>query len=56
MLSCYDLSLGMLLLSKTGSVARDLLETPYVDVVMVARDLLIICSSNVVFVEGFGVM
>lgn len=56
MLSCYGLCLGMLLLPKTGCVAGDLLETPYVGFVMTARNLLIICSSIVVSVEGFDVI
>jgi hypothetical protein len=54
MLSCYGLFLGMLLLPKTVCVAGDLLKILYVGSIMVARNLLIICSSNVVSVEGFG--
>lgn len=50
----FGLCSGMLLLPKTGCVAGDLLEIPYVCFVMFARNLLITCSSIVVYVEGFG--
>jgi hypothetical protein len=56
MLSCYGLCLGMLLLPNAICVAEDLLEIHYVSFVMVARDLLIVYSSNEVSVEGFGVI
>jgi len=56
MLSCYGLCLGMLLLPNAICVAEDLLEIHYVSFVKVARDLLIVYSSNEVSVEGFGVI
>jgi len=56
MLSCYGLFVGMLLLPKNVCVAGDLLEILYVGSVMGAWNRLIICSSNVVSVEEFGVI
>jgi hypothetical protein len=56
MLSCYGLFVGMLLLPKNVCMAGDLLEIHYVGSVMGARNRLIICSSNVVSVEEFGVI
>jgi hypothetical protein len=56
MLSCYGLFVGMLLLPKNVCVARDLLEIHYLGSIMGVRNRLIICSSNVVSVEEFGVI
>jgi hypothetical protein len=56
MLSCCGLFVGMLLLPKKVCVAGDLLEILYVGSVMGAWNQLIICSSNVVSVEEFGII
>jgi hypothetical protein len=56
MLLCYGLFVGMLLLPKNVCVDGVLLETLYVGSVLDAKNRLIICSSNVVSVEEFGVI
>jgi hypothetical protein len=56
MLLYYGLFVGMPLLPKNVCVDGDLLEILYVGSVLDARNQLIICSSNVVSVDEFGVI
>jgi hypothetical protein len=56
MLSCYGLFVGMPLPPKNVCMNGDLLEILYVSSVLGARNRLIICSSNVVYVDEFGVI
>jgi hypothetical protein len=56
MLSCYGLFIGMLLPPKNVCMKGDLPQILYVGSVLGARNRLIICSSNVVSVDEFGVI